>query len=172
MKKISTKKLVLTALFCALTTVATTYIRVPLPLGYINLGDAFVFLSVFLLGPFYGTAAAGIGSAVADLIGYVSYAPGTLVIKTAMAIVAYVLYKLLYKATKKAVISEIISGIAGVIVMAFGYFFYEMLFFATASVAIINVPWNLIQGTIGVALSTVLMRIFTTTKITEKIKEL
>ena len=81
----------------ALTFVSTMFIRVPLVLGYINLGDAFVLLSVFILGPVYGTIAAGVGSALADLFGYITYAPGTLLIKTVMAIVAYLLYKLLLK---------------------------------------------------------------------------
>ena len=77
----------------ALTVVATTFIRIPLPLGYVNLGDAFVLLSVFVLGLVYGTIAGGFGSALADLFGYITYAPGTLIIKTAMALVAYLIYK-------------------------------------------------------------------------------
>ena len=109
MKNVTTKKLVLTALFMALTVVATMFIRVPLPLGYVNLGDAFVLLSVFILGPVYGTIAAGVGSALADLFGYITYAPGTLIIKTTMAIVAYLLYKLLLKATKKALLAEVVG---------------------------------------------------------------
>ena len=80
MKNITTKKLVITALFMALTMVATMFIRIPLPLGYVNLGDVFVLLSVFVLGPIYGTIAAGVGSGLADLFGFVKYAPGTLII--------------------------------------------------------------------------------------------
>ena len=169
--KITTKKLVLTALFMALTVVATTFIRIPLPLGYVNLGDAFVLLSVFVLGLVYGTIAGGFGSALADLFGYITYAPGTLFIKTAMVIVAYLLYKLLLKATKKAMLAEIVGGVAGAIIMAFGYFFYETLFFETAAVAIINVPWNLIQGAIGVVISTAVMRILSATKIIDTLQE-
>ena len=56
----STFRTVLTALFAALICVATMFIRVPSPVsGYINLGDGFVLLSAFLLGPSLGTAAAG-----------------------------------------------------------------------------------------------------------------
>ena len=80
-KKIVTKKLVLTALMTALTMVSTLFIRLPLPLGYVQLGDGFVFLSVFLLGPLWGTVAAGCGSALADVFGYVLYSPATLLIK-------------------------------------------------------------------------------------------
>ena len=171
MKNVTTKKLVLTALFMALTVVATMFIRVPLPLGYVNLGDAFVFLSVFILGPVCGTIAAGVGSALADLFGYITYAPGTLIIKTAMAIVAYLLYKLLLKATKKALLAEVFGGVVGAIIMAFGYFFYETLFFETVAVAIVNVPWNLIQGAVGVIISTIVMRILFATKIINKLQD-
>ena len=167
----TTKKIVLTALFMALTVIATLFIRVPLPLGYVNLGDAFVLLSVFILGPAYGCIAAGCGSALADLFGYITYAPGTLVIKTAMALLAYLLYKLLLKISKKDILAEIVGGIVGAMVMAFGYFFYEMLFFETAAVAIVNVPWNLLQGGIGVALSATVMQILRTTKILEKLQK-
>lgn len=165
MKNVNTKKLVLTALFTALTTVSTLFIRIPLPLGYVNLGDAFVLLSVFILGPILGTIAAGIGSTLADVFGYVTYAPGTLIIKTAMAIITYLIYKLMLKSTKKQMLSEIVSGLIGAIVMTLGYFIYETLFFTTAIVAIANAPWNLIQGVIGVIISTVIMKILNTTNL-------
>ena len=43
--KLTTKNLALTALFIALCTLATMFIRVPLPTsGYANLGDAMVLL--------------------------------------------------------------------------------------------------------------------------------
>ena len=155
----------------ALTFVSTMFIRVPLVLGYINLGDAFVLLSVFILGPVYGTIAAGVGSALADLFGYITYAPGTLLIKTVMAIVAYLLYKLLLKATKKAILAEIVGGVAGAIIMAFGYFFYETLFFETAAVAIINVPYNIVQGLVGVTIAVIIMRILKTTNLLDKLQK-
>ena len=169
MKTLTTKKLVLTALFMALTMVATLFIRIPLLLGYVNLGDVFVLLSVFVLGPICGTIAGGIGSGLADLFGYISYAPGTLVIKSAMALIAWIVYKLLSKATKKDIIGEIVGGIVGALVMAFGYFIYEILFFTTPAVAIMNAPWNLLQGGIGVVLSVLVMRVLVETKSLERL---
>ncbi len=171
MKKLSTKKLVITALLMALTTVATMFIRIPLPLGYVNLGDVFVLLSVFILGPIWGTIAGGVGSGIADLIGYISYAPGTLIIKSCMALCAYAIYVLMFKLTKKQMISQIVGGIVGALVMAFGYFFYEILFFATAGVAIVNVPWNLLQGAVGVTLSVIVMKALTVTKAIERLND-
>ena len=170
MKKSRTKKLVLTALFTALTMISTLLIRIPLPLGYVNLGDAFVLLSVFTLGPLYGGISAGLGSGLADLIGYIAYAPGTLVIKTAMALLAWFVYKGLEKVIKKELLSQIVGGICGAALMAFGYFAYEALLFSTVGVAIVNVPWNLLQGAVGVILSVAVMKILKATKILEKIQ--
>ena len=89
------KKLMLSALFAALTCVATFVVRIPSPLGgYINLGDCTALLCGWLLGPIYGFLAAGVGSAVADLsAGYVAYAPATFLIKGLVALVAFYLLK-------------------------------------------------------------------------------
>jgi uncharacterized membrane protein len=171
MSKLTTKKLVLTALFTALITIATLFIRIPLPLGYVNLGDAFIFISIFILGPVLGTFSAGIGSAIADLIGYITYAPGTLIIKALMAIVAYLIYTAIFKATKKTILSEIIAGIVGALIMAFGYFVYESLFFVSVAVAIINVPYNIVQGLVGVVIAVIIMRILTSTKVLDKLQK-
>lgn len=83
------KKMVLTALLAALTCVATMIIQIPSPMnGYVNLGDCFVLLSGWLLGPWLGFAAGGIGSMLADIFtGYAHYAPGTLVIKGLVALI-------------------------------------------------------------------------------------
>lgn len=168
MKKLTTKKLVATALFMALTIVATMFIRIPLPLGYVNLGDAFIFLAVFILGPVCGVIAGGVGAGIADLFGYITYAPGTLVIKSAMALVAWLVYQLLKTATKKAMVAEIAGGIAGTIVMAVGYFVYEVLLFTTAGVAVLNMPWNLLQGGVGITIAVAVMRVLTATKVLDK----
>lgn len=171
MKTIQTKKIVLTALFTALITIATLFIRVPLPLGYVNLGDAFILLSVFVLSPLLGTLASATGSAIADLIGYAVYAPGTLIIKGLMALTASLIYKAIFSATKKSLFAEVVAGIVGALIMAFGYFLYETLLFTTATVAIVNVPYNLIQGGIGIAIAVMVMRVFISTKIIEKLNE-
>lgn len=169
MKGITTKKLVTTALFMALTMVATMFIRIPLPLGYVNLGDAFIFLSVFILGPVCGAIAGGVGAGLADLFGYITYAPGTLIIKSAMALLAWLVYQGVKTATRKVMLAEIIGGIAGTAVMAFGYFLYEILLFTTAGVAILNMPWNLVQGGVGVVISVAVMRVLTATKALDKL---
>lgn len=164
MKNSTTKKIVITALFTTLTMLSTLFIRLPLPIGYVNLGDAFVFLSAFLLGPIWGTVAAGIGSGLADVFGYIAYAPATLIIKSLMALLASLIFKTLQKTVKYQIFGEILAGIAGTLLMATGYFLYETLLFATAGVAFLNSFWNLLQGAVGIVLAVSVMRILTKTK--------
>ena len=56
-----TQTMVKGALLAALTTVATMVIHIPSPTnGFVNLGDCFVLLAGWLLGPFCGFLAGGI----------------------------------------------------------------------------------------------------------------
>ena len=58
------RRLVGTALFAAAILVGTMVLGVPLPSGgYGNFGDVFVITAAFFLGPVWGFAAAGLGSA-------------------------------------------------------------------------------------------------------------
>ena len=59
--KNQTKKIILAALFAALTCAATMSIRIPTPGtgGYIHPGDAIVILSGVILGPAYGFPGCG-----------------------------------------------------------------------------------------------------------------
>ena len=113
--KNQTQKLVLTALFAALTCVATMVIRIPTPGtgGYIHPGDALVILSGLILGPAYGFIAAGLGSGLSDLIGgYLFYVPATFLIKGLVACLAALAYQRLSSlpATSASSISSMASA--------------------------------------------------------------
>lgn len=154
------------ALFAALTCVATMVIHVPINIanGYVNLGDCFVLLSAFLLGPIYGTAAAGIGSALADiLLSSAIYAPATLVIKALMAFTA----SLIYRFPQKNTFRIFIAGIAAEFIMIFGYFAYECILYNYASAAL-AIPFNSVQAVFGIASSLILTKIFMNTKSIKK----
>ena len=92
---ISTKKLAFTALMAALTAVASALrVKVPLDIsGFsaFHLGNIMCALSGILLGPWLGGAAAGIGSALHDIIfdpAYISECWLTLLMKGAYGIIA------------------------------------------------------------------------------------
>ena len=125
-----TKRTIIAALFAAITCVGTMIIKIPTPtLGYIHPGDGFVLLSGLLLGPIWGAFAAGLGSALSDLIGgYFIYVPATFVIKFLTALTCFFAYKTISKLlkTKTELPQLIISGIAGELVMVLGYFLFEI----------------------------------------------
>ena len=163
----TTRKLVLAALFTALTCVATMVIQIPSPTqGYVNLGDCFVLLSGWVLGPVYGTLAAGIGSALADaLTGYFHYVPGTFIIKAAMALIAWALAKALARAFGgKRTLARIVSAVVAELTMVVGYFLYAGLILGKglgALGAAASIPSNLVQGVVGAIVALLLSFVIT-----------
>lgn len=78
------KKLIQIALFSALVTAGTMAVTIPVPVtqGFINFGDAVIFVAAALFGPIGAMAAGAIGSSLADLLlGYAHWAPFTFLIK-------------------------------------------------------------------------------------------
>lgn len=166
------KKLVFAALFAALCCVATMVLRIPTPIGgYIHAGDAVVLLAGFLLGPWWGAAAAGLGSALADLIaGYSLYVPGTFAIKFVVALMAGCLLRSrTYRGLiKSAAVRALTAGVIGEAVMVIGYLAYEGLLLGYGAAALGSVPMNYIQGAFGVAAGCALYIALGKTKFFEK----
>jgi len=155
-----TKKLVVSALMAALTCVATMIIKIPSPLkGYMNLGDCIVLVSGWMLSPAYGFLAAGIGSALADMIsGYMTYVPATFVIKGIMAVIACYAYKVLHKKAGNQM-ARIISGFVAEVVMVLGYFAFEGFLYGFVP-SIVNIPANSVQGIAGLVIGVALIKVF------------
>ena len=153
------KKIVMAALMAALACVATMIIKIPSPLkGYINLGDCIVLVAGWLLSPAWGFLAAGLGSALADILsGYVVYGPATFLIKGLMALVAFYGFKLLHNKCGNLV-SRIISGIGAEIVMIVGYFIFAGFLYGFGP-AVVNIPANAVQGIAGILIGIVVMKI-------------
>lgn len=153
-------RIIPTAMFAAFICVATMLIRVPSPLnGYVNLGDCFILASAWMLGPVYGFAAAGIGSAIADLIsGYPVYIPGTFLIKGLMAAAAVIITrKFSSKQSKYKFIGLLLGGSVGEIIMIGGYYLYESVLYGFAA-AVSGIPGNALQGICGIVVGIALMR--------------
>ena len=161
MKTSKIQKLTIAALFAALTCVATMIIKIPTPGtgGYIHPGDALVILCGIFLGPVYGGLAAGMGSALADLLGgYFIYAPITFIIKGLVAVVVFIVYHKLSVIIKASTIRCVICGIFSTLIVVCGYFIYEVFLYNTAG-AVANIPANLIQGASGLIISSILLPI-------------
>ena len=155
---LDTKTLVMIALLAALTCAATMSIRIPTPGtgGYIHPGDAIVILSGIILGPGWGFLAAGLGSAMADLLGgYVIYVPITFAIKGLVALASGLIYGRLGASPKTRYLAVFLGGVSDIILVAFGYCFCESFLYGIAA-ALASVPANLVQGVGGLVIAMVL----------------
>jgi Predicted membrane protein len=98
----NSKNIAITAIFIALTYVTTffsgQFIKSPVPGGYLNIGDAVIFISAILFGPLVGFLAGSIGSALSDAsFAAYMFVPGTFVIKGLEGLIAGVVYKYLVR---------------------------------------------------------------------------
>lgn len=153
------QKLVYTALFAALTCVATMIIQIPSPVnGYIHLGDTLVIMSGILLGPMMGGLAAGIGSMFADIFtSYAFYAPGTFFIKFFAAFLAALVFRQICSNFKdKLFLGTLFSSLSAAVIIVLGYFIYASIFLGKGLGAAASIPGNIIQ-TMGGTIITCLL---------------
>lgn len=154
----NTKKLVLSALFAALACVATFAIRIPTPGtgGYIHPGDAIVILAGIFLGPGYGALAAGIGSAMSDLIGgYFIYVPITFLIKASIAFLCGHGFRGLKEHGTNQYAAVAVCGVIDALVVVAGYGICEIFLYGAPAAAASALP-NLIQGIGGLVIALLL----------------
>jgi len=145
----ATRTLTVNALLVALTAVATLVIRFPTPAtqGYLNLGDAVIFVAALCFGPRAGALAGGIGSSMADLLGgYPHWAPFTLLIKGTEGAVTGLLCR---PAGPRKVLRALLSVIAGGLCMVTGYFAVETFLYGLGP-AVAGVPGNGLQAVGGI----------------------
>lgn len=169
MKNQKLKMTIISALFAALICVATMVVKIPTPLnGYINLGDCVILVASFTLPCGYGFLAAGVGSALADILsGYTAYAPATFVIKGLMVLVVALVLKL--SKNKKPDLTKLLSGVLAETTMVLGYYIFEGFMYGF-SASLVNIPMNAVQGVAGLVLAVVLMKVFEKQKILSKLK--
>ncbi|RDY25742.1 ECF transporter S component [Romboutsia weinsteinii] len=139
-----TKKLVLNGLMIALVCIATMTFQIPTPgtNGYVNVGDAVIFITSILFGPVPGMVAGGIGSALADILsGYTHWALFTLIIKGLEGYLVGVII-----GSKNTLVKSILSTLLGSITMVFGYFLAGAILEGSFLVSLSSIPSNSVQG--------------------------
>jgi uncharacterized membrane protein len=148
------QKITTTALMAAIVFVVTYLIRIPLPFasgGYLNIGDAPIYIGAYLLGGPMGALAAAIGSALSDLAaGYVFYMLPTAIIKGAMGLIAGAIL-----VNNKGLSRFVLASVVGGAIMVAGYAAFEATFF-NLNQALAAIPFNVIQWAGGVIVASAL----------------
>ncbi len=147
--KSKTKRIATASLLAALVFLATTTLQFSFSLyGYFNMGDCVVLIAGWMLPPLYCFLAAGVGSALADLLsGYAVYAIATFFIKGLMAVLGYYLFAL-FRKRNQAFLGAFFSGIAAESVMVLGYYLFEAFLYDPLAAAA-NIPGGVMQGIAG-----------------------
>lgn len=152
-------RVVVSAVMAALVCVATIVVQIPNPAtrGYINIGDAMIFVSALVFGTFVGGIAGGIGSALADVIGgYGVYAPFTFIVKGLEGVLAGLI------ADRKSVSRDLVAVAMAGCEMVLGYFLVEFYLLQFGWAALTEVPGNVFQivagGVIGIPVASILRR--------------
>ncbi|MDT7886613.1 MAG: ECF transporter S component [Thermoproteota archaeon] len=154
----NSKDISIAGLFIALTFVTTyfsgQFIKSPVPGGYLNIGDAVIFIAAILFGPLIGFLAGSIGSALSDvLLEAYMFAPGTFVIKGLEGFIAGVVYRYLIR--KPIQISSSIIFIGSILIIISLYVFYNVSYFDPernlSNIDYLNfvLPIGLIYSTLG-----------------------
>lgn len=144
------RRLAAAGVLCAVTFVLTAFMRIPLPAGYLNLGDFGVFFAALTLPTGYAVCVAGLGSMLADLYSFPVYAPATLLIKGLAALLCSLLWRRLpQKLRFLALLSALLIPV--------GYFIFEWFFFRAYAFA--DLLPNLLQSAVGAALAAAVQKL-------------
>ncbi len=143
----TTKRIVIDALFIALTLVATMFINIRLPFmgngGLIHLGNIPLFLAAIAYGRRSGAVAGAFGMGMFDLIsGWTVWAPFTFVIVGAMGYVSGLIAE---KSKLSPTVSYIIAILAALVIKVVGYYFAEVILYHNWLAPLGSVTGNVIQ---------------------------
>ena len=142
----------------ALVAVGTLIIRIPNPMGgYFNVGDVMIFVCALNFHPIIGGLAGGVGSAIADMIGFPLFVIPTLIIKGLEGFLASLI------TNKKNVFRDVLAVVVAGSEMIIGYFLVELYVLQWGlGGALAEVPGNIAQivigGLVGVPVALVLRR--------------
>lgn len=150
----SVRFLCMTALMTALICIMTAVPRIPIPLGYAHLGDAFIVLAVLFVGRREGIWAAGIGSALADLLGgFPVWSVPTLLIK---CIMAWILGAIAYDKNgdcKLFTVRSAVGIVACMVWMVFGYTVAGAILYGGILVGLTSTPGLAVKAALNLVIA-------------------
>ncbi len=140
-------KVAVVTVLTAVVVVFTLVIRIPTTKGYLNLCDVAICFIAFTFGPISAFLAAGLGTAIADLIsGYAQWAPISFVVHG----IEGLLIALIVRKQPLSKMRILLAAIGCVLTVSLGYFVLSALFISTVAVAAAEIPPNMIQAGVGV----------------------
>lgn len=144
------------AVMSALVAIGTLIVQIPNTMGgYFNIGDVMIFVAALTFGPFVGGFAGGVGSAIADIIGFPGFALPTLIIKGLEGLISGFL------TNQKMVYRDILAVVVAGCEMVTGYFLVEVYLWGLGGAlaeVIPNIAQISVGGILGVPIALILRR--------------
>ncbi|MCD7827495.1 MAG: ECF transporter S component [Clostridiales bacterium] len=147
--------LTVTAMLMAMNIIMSmSILSIPVPGGHVYLNDAIVTIAAVLLDPLGAFLVGGVGAFLGDLFFYPAPMFVSLVTHGLQAIVISLCAHKMFK-SKKAV-GAVIGVIFGIIINVAGYSIGREFIYGTAGSALVKLPYQILQATVGSALGLVL----------------
>ena len=142
-------ELAITALFIALTYVATAFINIRLPIaangGLVHLGNVPLFIAAAFFSNKTAALAGGIGMGLFDLLsGWTAWAPFTLVI---VAAIGFVFALIINK--KPTFVKLVLAVVAACGIKIAGYYLAEVALYGNWAAPVSSIPGNIVQITVA-----------------------
>ncbi len=142
-----------TALFMALNISLSSY-GIPVPGGHLYLCDVAICLAAILLNPAEAFVVGGLGSFIGDMIFYPLPMFVSLVVHGLQAVVISLIS---HRVLKKHPVSASAIGVSvGAVIMVVGYTLGKAFIYSTPEYAIIKLPYEIAQGTVGAVFGMIL----------------
>ncbi len=143
MNKNKLKTMTLTGVFTAIVFIFTAYLHIPSHIGYVHIGDGFIYFAACLLPTPYAVFVGAVGALLADgLTGYLIWAPASVIIKA--------LTVFCFSQKGKFMSGRNLFGLlpAGLLCI-FGYYLYEALITGSFLAALSCIHMNVIQAVLS-----------------------
>lgn len=151
---VNVRNLCLAAVFMALN-IALSSFGVPVPGGHLYLCDVAIVAGAVLLDPVSAFIVGGVGSFLGDLLFYPAPMFVSLVTHGLQAfVISYLVHRVPEERRER---TSIVAAIIGAIIMVVGYTLGKIFVYSTLEYAIIKLPFEIMQGAVGVILGLTLV---------------
>ena len=149
----TTRRIAIAAVFMAMNIVLSSF-GIPVPGGHLYLCDIPICLAAILLDPFSAFVVGGVGSFIGDMLFYPAPMFVSLVTHGIQGIVISLISHRLLKSRPK-----LASGVAvsvGVVILVVGYTLGRAYVYSTPEYALIKLPFEYRQGSVGAVVGMIL----------------
>lgn len=153
MKKMTTRRLCITAILMA-ANIALCAFGVPVPGGHLYLNDIVICTAAIVLDPLCAFIVGGVGAFLGDMIFYPLPMFVSLVTHGLQAVAISLIANHVLK--KHPLGANILAVTVGAVIMVAGYTFGKIYVYSTLEYAIIKLPYEIAQATLGAVVSVVL----------------